>query len=235
MQIRCLAVLFMENQLTDLRYQKNNKTRVNVYLDGNFAFGLDSEIASKLKIGQTLNLEFIASLKDEDILKVAYRKAIEFIAYRQRTEYEVTQKLLSGNYSEQVINNVINKLKECHLVDDENYASQWIENRSATKPRSRRQLSYELKKKGISSEIIDRAMEMAEDEKLLAYNAAIKKAHRFKELDWINFKKKLTAHLLYRGFTYGTIDPVISKVWQEVHENSTVGNTMEYEVRKNDN
>ncbi len=55
------------------------------------------------------------------------------------------------------------------------------------------------------------------DETDLAYQAATRYAGRLKDLDWELFRKRLVAFLGRRGFSYGTIAPVVSRVWSELH------------------
>jgi len=49
----------MAREITALRFQKHNKDRVNVYLDGEFAFGLAGVEAARLHVGQKLTDEEI--------------------------------------------------------------------------------------------------------------------------------------------------------------------------------
>ena len=52
----------MNQKITALKAQKRNPNRVNVYLDGNFAFGVARIVAAWLNIGQELSPEKVASL-----------------------------------------------------------------------------------------------------------------------------------------------------------------------------
>jgi regulatory protein len=76
-------------QITAIEPQQKNPQRVNVYLDGEFAFGLASIVAVWLKPGQELSEEKAAQLKADDEREVAYQKALHFISYRPRSSAEV--------------------------------------------------------------------------------------------------------------------------------------------------
>ncbi len=54
----------MVQRITAIEPQQKNPQRVNIYLDGEFAFGLAAVVAAWLKVGQELGEEKIASLKD---------------------------------------------------------------------------------------------------------------------------------------------------------------------------
>ena len=49
----------MDQKITALKAQKRNPNRINVYLDGIFAFGLARVVAAWLQVGQTLSDEKI--------------------------------------------------------------------------------------------------------------------------------------------------------------------------------
>ena len=73
----------------------------------------------------------------------------------------------------------------------------------------------ELRQKGITEEIIAQSLEDL-DEEMLALQAARKQARKYKHLEWMEFRKKLTGFLARRGFPYGVIAEVTPKVWEEV-------------------
>ena len=59
-----LCVFNMAQRITAIEPQQKNPQRVNIYLDGEFAFGLAAVVAAWLRVGQELGEEKIASLKD---------------------------------------------------------------------------------------------------------------------------------------------------------------------------
>jgi regulatory protein len=65
----------MLQKVTALKYQKKNRQRVNVYLDGQYAFGLQASVAAGLRVGQVLSPEEIAQLQNRDLAEVAYERA----------------------------------------------------------------------------------------------------------------------------------------------------------------
>ncbi|MEL6525574.1 MAG: hypothetical protein AAFQ07_07675 [Chloroflexota bacterium] len=73
-------------KVTLLEQQKNNKERVNVYLDGEFAFGLNIMDAMTLKKGQELDAIQIAELRNKDAIVKATDAAANLLSYRPRRE-----------------------------------------------------------------------------------------------------------------------------------------------------
>ncbi|NJM52668.1 MAG: hypothetical protein HC846_04275 [Blastocatellia bacterium] len=86
----------MAGTITALKVQAKAKDRVNVSLDGEFAFGLALIHALWLKIGQQLSDAEIAELQAADTLEKAQQRALNLISYRPRSVKEVKQRLKKG-------------------------------------------------------------------------------------------------------------------------------------------
>jgi regulatory protein len=166
-------------------------------------------------VGQELSESKIQSLQLQDAQEVAFQRALRFLSYRPRAVNEVEKKLSEHGFDEQEIETVVTRLKEGGLLDDEQFARMWVENRSSLRPRGRRVLTMELRHKGVPEDSIQLALQETQSETNLAYQAALKQARRLNGLDWQGFREKLSAFLARRGFSYGTIAPVVRRVWAE--------------------
>lgn len=207
-------------KITAIEVQKKNPKRVNVYLDGEFALGLDRLVAAWLAVGQTLSEEKISRLVAEDAQEKAYQQAILFLGYRARSEAEVRKNLEKHEIPPETIDVTIERLREERLLNDEEFAQNWVANRSAFRPRSRRALAIELKRKGVDEAAIQSAT-AAVDEEALAYAAAQKRVRRLKHLEWNAFRKKLGEFLARRGFAYEVIVPTVKRLWEEYGDPTT--------------
>jgi regulatory protein len=78
-------------------------------------------------------------------------------------------------------------------------------------------LALELRQKGVDNEVIEQALAETEDDSTLAYQSAVKYVRRLAGVDWETFRKRLGEYLMRRGFSYGTIVPVLRQVWDETH------------------
>jgi regulatory protein len=209
----------MSKQVTALKVQVRNPNRVNVFLDGEFAFGLERITAAWLRVGQVLSDEKITELKQQDEQEVVYLKALHLLEFRPRSEEEIRRKLDKKEIPAEVINQVIERLRRNNLVNDEQFAQAWVENRSAFRPRSRRALQYEMRQKGLSGTAIEQALNNLEvDEEELAYQAAIKQSRKLNQLDKLDFRRKMFSFLARRGFSYGTSAPVVERIWKDISE-----------------
>ena len=216
-KVVCGCVFFyMAKQITAIEPQQKNPQRVNIYLDGEFVFGLAAIVAAWLKVGQELSEEKIASLVAEDEREVTYQKALHFLNYRPRSSAEVHQNLSKRGISESLIEETIKRLQTAGLVNDEAFARAWVENRNTFSPRGKSALRMELRRKGLSDEIVQSVLDTQVNEATLAFETARKYARRLKHLEWPEFRAKLGGFLSRRGFSYTTLAPVVSEVWKEI-------------------
>ncbi len=204
-------------KITALVVQKRNPNRVNVHLDGEYAFGLARIVAVWLRVGQELDEEKLKRLQVEDARERAVQQALLFLSYRARSESEIRQNLRKHEMPEEVIEETLARLRQDGLANDGQFAQAWVENRSTFRPRSRRMLAIELRQKGLDDEAVSSALEAVDDEPL-AYEAAKKRAPRLKALEWADFRKKLSEFLARRGFSYSVIAPVVTRIWNEVQK-----------------
>ncbi len=203
-------------KITALEVQRKNPNRVNVHLDGEFAFGLARIVAAWLRVGQQISEEKIEQLIAEDARERAYQQSMLFLSYRARSESEIRRNLRKHEIPEEVIEHTIERLRQDGLANDDQFAQAWVENRATFRPRSRRMMAMELKQKGLADEAIQSAMQNVDDE-ASAYEVARKRATRHKGLEWNDFRKKLSEFLARRGYSYSVIAPVVTRIWNETH------------------
>ncbi|HSM24437.1 MAG TPA: RecX family transcriptional regulator [Anaerolineaceae bacterium] len=200
----------MQKTITAITKQTKNANRVNIFLDGTFAFGLFLISAVGLKIGQTLSQLEIDQLMEIDQIESGYQKSLKFIAYKPRTKFDVLKKLQKLGFEEKIINQILSKLVDKGYIDDQQFARNWIENKSYSKPRSKRLISWELKNKKIDKDLIEDLLEIMDPDEVLAVRAAEKHSRRISNCDDEIFKRRLSGFLQRRGFSYSIIKPVVN-------------------------
>jgi len=213
-------------RVTAIETQKAKKGRVNLFLDGAFAFSLSVPVASTagLHEGQELTSKEVEELKNDDLLHRSLNSALRYLSPRPRSETEVRNRLRRQGFEAHTIQQVITKLKEQKLIDDADFARFWRENRENFRPRSRRFIEFELRQKGVDAETAAEITAGLDDE-LNAYKAAQKKLGSLKGLDYHNFRNRLSAFLKQRGFSYEVINRIINRVWQEQTSQNSISNT----------
>ena len=197
------------------------RQRVNVFLDGKFAFSLEAEVAVKegLQSGQELSSSQIEALTRSDHFHRCLNAAIHYLSYRPRSESEIRERLQRRGFDGDSIEAVIAKLKEQGLVNDVAFAQFWKDNRESFSPRSQWLTKLELRRKGVATNIIDQVVDEVDDADN-AYRAALGKTRSLPLSDYQDFRRRLGDYLKRRGFGYGVINHTVERIWQERGSNS---------------
>ena len=208
-------------KITALRMGRGQRKRVNVSLDGRFAFSLEAEVAIKegLQVGQELSGSQIEALARSDHFHRCLNAANHYLSYRPRSESELRERLHQRGFNGDSVEVVLAKLKEQGLVDDMAFAQFWKDNRESFSPRSQWLTKLELRRKGVANNIIDQIADTIDDEDS-AYRAAQSKAHSLSLSDYQSFRRRLGDYLKRRGFGYGVINHTVERLWQELGSGS---------------
>ncbi len=207
------------SKITALKANKRSGEQVNMFLDGKFAVKIDTETVTKkgLKVGEEISENRIQELTEDAGLARGMNIAYRFLSYRPRSEAEMKERLRRRGLDDSKIEIIINKLKEQKLLDDTAFAQFWKENRDTFRPRSQRMTGLELKKKGVTDEIIKEITDDSDDMQS-AYQAALHKAQHLPNQDYEVFRRRLGDYLKRRGFGYTVINQTVKKLWQEMKE-----------------
>ena len=186
--------------ITDLQLQVKNIKRVNVYLDGAFYCGLDLITVYKyrLKKGQEIDEKKLIEIQKSSEFQACFDSAVNYISKSLKTAKQVRDKLIKKGYLEEIVNEVIEKLKEYGYLSDEEYAKKFVSTYKEAK--GKRLIKAMLKQKGVSDSEIIKAIDVVEDQtenaKKLAEKYLKNKDKDFKSL------QKCYNYLLSKGFDY---------------------------------
>jgi regulatory protein len=185
-------------------------------LDGRFTFSLNLEVVARehLHVGRELTEAELEALAGADASQRCFEAAARLLGYRPRSETELSQRLARRGFGQDVIEQVIRRLREQGLVDDASFARTWRDNREAVRPCGRQLIRRELREKGISEDIIDGTVSDL-DEETSAYQAARNRLGSLPRDDYPAFRRRLGEYLRRRGFDYGIISQTVRQVWQE--------------------
>lgn len=207
--------------ITAIEKQKNNSQRYSIYIDNNFAFGLDDfdVLSFRLKEGQELDEESYNEITSQAFYSKARDKAIRLLGFRARTQKEIKDKLIKEEYPLETIERVISFLKEYNYINDLSYAKAFIKEKFRLKGYGAKRLSYELSLKGIDNETISIALEeLTENEIIDEYEMAIslvrKKLKGENEVD-DKLKQRVFGYLARRGYSFDTIKKAFNEVLRE--------------------
>ncbi len=205
----------MIKTITALTEQKNNHSRVNVFLDGEFAFGVTKTIGIQLHLGQVLSEKEILEWQEKDRFEYGYQRIQPFLLYRPRSIAETSRKLEILGIDSSISEKILTRAQDERLLDDTQFSQLWVENRVAFHPRGKRLLSYELRKKGISDDLIQDATSGIDEEKM-ALQAAEKFLKQLEKSDWKTFQIRLGGYLQRRGFAYDVVREISQQLWKKI-------------------
>jgi len=209
------------SRITDLRSGKRREKRINIFLDGRFAFSLGAEVVAKenLQVGQELSEKQVALLAGNDQLQRCLEAAYRYLGYRPRSESEIRERMQRRGFAAETIDAAIARLREQGLLDDEAFAQFWKENRESFRPRSQWLTRLELKRMGVRNDVIEQVV-AGMDDAGNAYRAARQKMRHGTPADYQDFRRRLGDYLRRRGFSYEVIGHTVGKIWQELGNSS---------------
>lgn len=83
---------------------------------------------------------------------------LRLLTARARTRAELHGRLAKRGYPEDVSERVLDRLAAVGLVDDADFAQQWVRSRRAHAGKSKRALASELRTKGVDNDVITTAL-----------------------------------------------------------------------------
>ncbi|CAI3245201.1 recombination regulator RecX [Clostridium neonatale] len=203
-------------KITKIEIQKNNKDRVNIYLDGEYALAINAELVYKenLKVKDDVDISKLQEIAEKESYIRCKESAIKIIERSYKTEKEIRDKLKQKGYEEKQINNSIDFLKEYNFINDNTYAKAFIKDKLSSK--GSQKIKYDLMKKGIAKDIIEENLIKVDknEEKEVALNVGRKKYEsiRRKESDNYKLSGKLYRFLISRGYAYDIVKDVVKEI-----------------------
>jgi len=155
---------------------------------------------------------------DKDEFEKGKQIAYRFLSYRPRSKKEVERKLKEKKISGENIVSIISLLEKNHYLNDREFTLNWVKYRMENRPLGRRSLEYELREKGVDSEIIKDSLDEVYTGEFDEYEVAVRLAE--KKISSLNkrkiednvIKRRLFSYLQRKGFSYDTIERVIENI-----------------------
>lgn len=158
--------------------------------------------------------------QEHDQIQHALNRAFFFLKFRPRSKQEVTnylnEKAEKNHWPSAVIEKTIQRLEELKFINDRDFLSWYVSQRSARRAKSERAIRSELFRFGLDKEIIEEyflANPLPEEE--LALQALSPRWPRLQHLDSQTQLKKAAAFLGRRGFSFSLIQKTIAKLRQK--------------------
>lgn len=201
------------SKITDIQPQKRNKNRVNVYVDGEYVLALELLTVMKLglKIGNEVTEAELSEAAADTEKSVALERAMNYIARGSKTSSQLRKYLVDKQYSSDVVEYVLQKMKYYGYIDDQAYAESYARLNGSSK--GSRRIKTELIQRGIS--VRDAEKYSAQDEDQTRENAErlAERYMRGKQPDIKNLQR-LQRHLVSRGYDFDVVNGVVRKYRQ---------------------
>ncbi|MDD3831578.1 MAG: RecX family transcriptional regulator [Clostridia bacterium] len=198
--------------ITAIRPTYRHKDRVDLYVDDNYCCSLTafSVAKARLVVGKCIEQSDIDDIMRTSENEIAFDKALSYISRSVRTVKQMRDYLTQKAFAESVIEDTINKLIYYKYLDDTAYASMYTAYASGNK--GARAIAYELKNKGVDSQIIELALTQLDEDKM--YNTCYELALKYTRSKLLDDKtiNNLMRYLMSRGYEYSTVSSVVAKI-----------------------
>ena len=139
--------------------------------------------------------------------KKAREKAVYYLQFSGKTEYELRKKLAEQEFSPASVDSAIEFVKKYRYLDDEDYARRFVERNGNKK--SRKQMVHELTQKGVAIDILETVLEDMEVDEEAQILVLLAKKNYSGEDATREEKQKISAYLARKGFSYDAISAAL--------------------------
>lgn len=209
--------------ITDISPQQRKSGRFNIFIDGEFAFGLLEEnlVRLGLAVGKEITDAELADFQKELVYDKVLFKAYTLLSYRPRSIFELRTLLKERvpGASTETVDAVLEYFIEKKYLNDTKFAQWWVRQRREVSSRfGAQRIRQELLQKGIEQEIIDAALHESEEDISEVENAVIlgrKLFGRSRESDPYKYKQKILQSLVRKGFSWESAQAAYARILQE--------------------
>lgn len=207
-----------------------------MYVDGEAVLSLPEELVLRagLSEGTELTAAELGALRAEEARWTVKEAALRLLARRSRTRAELARSLGRKGFEGDVVGSVLDDLTRLGLVDDRATAAAFVRDRIRSRPRGRRRLTAELRRKGLEAETAEDVIETVyRDENASDVDLARDAARRWQSRrlagrragvtdadDRRKERQRLWGYLARRGFSAGVIGEVIGEVMNAPDEST---------------
>lgn len=203
-------------QVTNISYSKSKEVFEVVFEDETKLL-LNYNIFEKYKV--SVDMDFseneIQEMKYFSDIERAKSRAINYISGKLKTKYEVRLKLKEKDFTEDIIDEVIDILEKEEYLNDRLYCEVFIEDKKQLNGYGKNKIKSLLIQKGISKSVFEDFLDEFEYEEEFdnALKMGIKKLNLLSnEEDIFKKKQKLLNYLAYRGFSFDVINDVLREI-----------------------
>ena len=204
--------------ITKIEQQKKNSKRYSLFSGEKFITGISDETLIEFAIHQGMQLseKTLEKIREKENNLAVREQAWRFLARREHSRKELSDKLIRKNFAPALITNVIEDLTAKDYLNDDRFARQLINEEIDLKKNGMRLIKGNLLKKGIESTLADELLHECYAEEVQIENCrylAGKKIKSLAHLEADQQKKRLADYLNRKGFTWELISRMIGELF----------------------
>lgn len=200
------------------KFKKVGKNKYKVFFDNNEIILFEDIILKyNLLVIKDVNLSLLNTIIEENKFYEAYDSALSYIEIKMRNKKEIINYLKRKNYSEKLINDVLDKLISLNLLNDEMYVNAFINDKINLSNDGPYKIKKTLLELSFNEELIDKYLECIDNsvwinklEKLIN-----KKKNIMKTKSYYMFVTKIKNDLYNLGYDKSMIESLLSNIKYE--------------------
>ena len=202
--------------LTAIEQQKKDSKRFSLFINNKFAVGISLNTFEHFDLskGQRLNRKLIDDICVYEEINKARNKALQYIAKKMRSSFEVQQKLRQFGYPLSVIEGIVQEFRDKQYIDDRDYAETFTRDFLKFKEAGVFKLKKSLQQKGIAANLIEQTIEKyfsSEQQLQKARRLAEKKLQLIKEKE--KKKERIYRYLIQKGFENSVVAQTLNDLF----------------------
>jgi regulatory protein len=138
---------------------RGEKARLTLEDGLELSFDTETLLAEAFRPGDAVDAQLRARLVEASLRWQIREAALRLLAYRARSRGELATRLRRKDFPSRLIRPVLDDLEDRGWLDDAEFARSWIRDRLRLRPRGRRALLAELRKKGVEAAVAEAALE----------------------------------------------------------------------------
>lgn len=193
-------------KISEVTVQKSDSSRVSVFSEGEFLFGISYLDAHNLGLrkGAEINSSQIKDICTAIDFDQISSYLLRILAKRPYPRKTLLSKLTSKGFIRHSAEKVLTDFEEKGWIDDESYARSYVHDKYNLAGWGPKKIEMYLKRDGVSSQVIESAMDALEPNESLSTTLEKlvnkRKLHFLREKDTFKRKKKVVDYLLRKGF-----------------------------------
>ena len=213
-----VSVIIMMYKVKSVTTEKANEYQVTFVAQDQRLFELTVHeeliLMYRLVVGKELTSDQFEAIHAKLDLGKAYQYAVNLLSRRSYTQGEMIQKLLAREYEDFIVDEVMKRLVQSEIINDQYYAIQYVSHHMNLGKKGPNLLNRELLEKQINQCYVTEALKLYSDEK---QQENIERLHQQQirqnnKYGSFYLKQKVSQNLMLKGFNRELIEACVNQV-----------------------